>query len=86
MERLRAADAKDTVEKSLTDAQKTAIAEVRKLAAARAAEREILFQDALKGMRDPAEREKAQEEYRIDRDRIQADCDRAVEKIRQEEG
>lgn len=83
MERLRAADREAGVEESpLTDAQKTAIAEARSVAASRLAEREILFKDALRRVYDPAEREKAEEEYRIDRSRIEADRDRAIDRIR----
>lgn len=87
MERLRAADRESGVEeKPLTDTQKSAIAEARSVASSRLAEREILFRDALKKVLDPVEREKAEEEYRIDRARIEADRDRAIERIRRGEG
>jgi len=87
MERLRAADRESGVEeKPLTDAQKAAIAEARSVASSRLAEREILFRDALKKVFDPVEREKAEEEYRVDRARIEADRDRAIERIRRGEG
>jgi hypothetical protein len=82
MERLRAADPAETKKASLSAKQKEAIAEARRVAAARLAEREILFQDALKGMHDPAERDKAESEYRTDRRRINEDCEREVEAIR----
>jgi hypothetical protein len=82
MERLRAADPPDAKRGSLSAKQKEAIAEARRVAAARLAEREILFQDALKKIQDPAEREKAEGEYRTDRRRIDEDCEREVEKIR----
>jgi len=82
MERLRAADPGGEKTPSLTARQKEDIAEARRIAAARVAEREILFRDALKQTRDPAEREKAEGEYRIDRKRIDDDCERAVETIR----
>lgn len=83
MERLRAADKEEGVEETpLTDAQKTGIAEVRRVAAARLAEREILFHDALRKALDPSSRETLEEEYRIDRQRIEADRDRAIEKVR----
>jgi hypothetical protein len=86
MERLRAADREAGVEESpLTDVQKAAIAEARNVAASRLAEREILFKDALRKVYDPAEREKAEEEYRVDRSRIEADRDRAIDRIRQGE-
>lgn len=86
MERLRAADREAGVEESpLTDVQKAAIAEARAVATSRLAEREILFRDALRKVYDPAEREKAEEEYRIDRSRIEADRDRAIDRIRRGE-
>jgi hypothetical protein len=86
MERLRAADREAGIEETtLNDAQKAAIAEARTVAASRLAEREILFRDALRKVLDPAAREKAEEEYQVDRSRIEADRDRAVERIRRGE-
>ncbi|MCA1685783.1 MAG: hypothetical protein LC745_07300 [Planctomycetia bacterium] len=86
MERLRAADPAGTKEKPLSSKQKEEIAEARRVAAARMAECEILFRDALKQIREPAEREKAEGEYQIDRQRINEDCERAVEAIRRGRG
>ena len=87
MERLRAADREAGVEETpLTEGQKAAISEARAVASSRLAEREILFRDAVKKVWDPAEREKAEEEYRVDRARIEADRDRAIERIRRGEG
>jgi len=84
MERLNAEDREAGTKKEapLTPKQKEAIAEVRRIASSRLAEREILFKDAMKKTADPAEREKAEGEYHIDRQRINDDCDRAIEKIR----
>ncbi len=82
MERLRAADSAETKQKPLSSTQKEAIAEARRVAAARLAECEILFKDALKRTSDPAEREKAEGEYQIDRQRINDDRDRAIDAIR----
>jgi len=83
MEKLEAADrASGVKETPLSGAQKEAIAEARSVAAARLAEREILFRDAMRKNADPAEREKAEEEYRIDRQRLEDDRDRAIESIR----
>lgn len=84
MERLAAAD-KDAgvvAEAPLTDAQKEEIAEARRIAASRLAEREILFRDAMKKTFEPAEREKAEQEYQVDRGRIERDRDQAIETIR----
>ena len=83
MERLRAADQKSgTAEPPLTPSQKKEIAEARRVATSRLAEREILFRDAMQKTGDPAEREKAEREYQIDRQRINDDCGRAIEAIR----
>jgi hypothetical protein len=83
MEKLEAADRESGVKEiSLSAAQKEAIAEARRVAASRLAEREILFRDAMRKTPDPAEREKAEEGYRIDRQRIEDDQDRAIESIR----
>ena len=85
MERLRAADRESGVEETrLSGAQKEKIAEARRRAAARLAEREILFRDAMQKIKDPAEREKAEHEYQVDRRRINDDCERAIETIRRE--
>jgi len=82
MERLRAADPPGAKKSALSAKQKEEIAEARRVAAAQLAEREILFEDALKETHDPAEREKAENGYRIDRRRIDDDCERKVEAIR----
>jgi hypothetical protein len=83
MERLREADrAAGVAEISLSPAQKREIAEARRIATSRLAEREILFGDAMRKIQDPAEREKAEHEHQVDRQRIQDDCERAIEAIR----
>jgi hypothetical protein len=84
MERLEAADRESGVKKetSLSGVQKEAIAEARRVAASRLAEQEILFRDAIRKTASRAERDKAEEEYRIDRKRIEDDRDRAIESIR----
>ena len=86
MERLRAADSAETKEKPLSSEQKEKIAEARRVAAARLAECEILFKDAMKRTSDPAEREKAEGEYQIDRQRINDDVERAIDTIRHGRG
>jgi hypothetical protein len=86
MERLAAEDraAGADEEKPLTKEQKEAIAEARRVASARLAEREILFRDALKKTFEPEAREKAEAEYQTDRRRIQDDCERAIAEIRKD--
>lgn len=86
MERLKAADKDAGVEEvALSAAQKEAIAEARRVASSRLAEREILFKDALRKTPDPGERTGLEREYRIDRERIERDRDRAIEEIRNKE-
>ncbi len=84
MERLQAADPAGAKKSALTPKQKEAIAEARRVAASRLAEREILFKDSMKKTPDPAEREKAEGEYVTDRRRIDEDCERQVETIRRQ--
>lgn len=83
MERLNAEDREaGTKETTLSPAQKEAIAEARRVASSRLAEREILFRDSMKRTPDTEQREKAEAEYQIDRQRIHDDCERAIEAIR----
>ena len=83
MERLRKKDAAEGVEqRPLSDEQRTAIAEARRVAESRVAEREILHQSAVRGVVDPASLEELDLQYRRDRDRIQADLDRKIAEIR----
>jgi hypothetical protein len=83
MERLDAADRESgTKKKALSPKQKEEIAEARRVAASRLAEREILFRDAMRKTPDPTAREIAEREYQTDRQRINDDCDRAIEAIR----
>ena len=82
MERLRAADPDGAKKTPLSAKQKEEIAEARRVAAARLAERQILFKDALKQMDDPAEREKAENEYVTDRKRIEEDSEKKIDAIR----
>lgn len=83
MERLRKQDAEAGVrEQPLTDEKREAIAEARRVAEARLAEREILHQSAVRGVVDPESREELEQQYRRDRDRIQSDLDRKLAEIR----
>ena len=87
MERLAADDRESGVQETpLTASQKEAIAEARRVATSRLAEREILYRDAMRRTADPAEREKAAQEHQIDRQRIEDDRDRAIEAIRRGRG
>jgi hypothetical protein len=83
MERLRKKDKDEGVDdRPPTPEQREAIAEARKMAEAKLAEREILHASALRGVMDPESREKLELEYRRDRDRIASDRDRKIEEIR----
>lgn len=83
MERLRRKDREEGVEeRPLDDGQRAAIAEARRVAEARLAEREILYQSALRQARDPESAATLEEEYRRDRDRIATDRDRRIREIR----
>ncbi len=82
MERLRDADPDAGKKKPLTAVQKERITEARRVAAARLAELDIHVNDSRKELRDPAEQEKAEAEYQIDRRRVNADLDRVIAEIR----
>jgi hypothetical protein len=83
MERLRKQDEEAGVEqRPLTDAQKTAIAEVRNFYEAKMAEQDILQQSRLRKTFDPAERDAIEAEFRRDRARLVAERDAKIEKIR----
>jgi len=84
MERLRKKDAEAGIEqKPLTDDQKTEIAEVRRVYEAKLAQLEVLHQSSLRKTLDPEEREKLEEDYRREREKINGERDEKIEKIRQ---
>jgi hypothetical protein len=86
MERLRARDAQDGVDRRPpTDEQKAAIAEVRSLYEAKIAQTEVMYRSAVAGILDEAARARLDEEYRRDRSRLQSERDARVEKIRRGE-
>ena len=85
LERLRRKDREAGVEeRSLTDAQRERIAELRRVYDARLAEREILHQGELRRARDPEQLEQLEEQYRRERDRIAAERDRKIEEVREQ--
>ena len=84
MERLRKRDAEAGVEqKPLTDEQKAAIAEVRNVSEAKLAQLEVLHQSSLRKTIDPDERAKLEDDYRREREKIAAEREEKIEKIRQ---
>ena len=83
MERLRKKDQEAGVsERPVTEEQRTALAEARKVYEARLAEREILHRSKLQRVAEPEAREVLEEEYRRDRERIAYDRDKKLEEIR----
>lgn len=83
MARLRKKD-KDAgvAEREVTEAQKAAIGELRKVYEAKLAEREILHRSKLQKAADPAALEILEEEYRRDRERLTSERDRKIEEAR----
>src|SRR5262245_14383920 len=83
MERLRQKDKEGgVVDRPLSEAQKTAIAEARRVYEAKIAEREILHRDALRKAKSAEEVAKLNEELARDRDRFARDRDRKISEIR----
>ena len=83
MERLRKKDAEQGVaQPTVTPGQREAIAEARRTAEARLAEREILHHSSIRGVVDPASLEELDLQYRRDRDHIQSDLERKIAEIR----
>jgi hypothetical protein len=83
MERLRKKDQEAGVEeRRLTDEERAAIADIKKVYEARLAEREILHRSNLAKTADPEARAKLQDEYRRDRERIISDRDRKLVEAR----
>jgi len=83
MERLRRKDREEgVVERPLTDEQKAAITEARKVYESKVAEREILHRDALRKARSQEEVAKLNNERAQDCERFARDSDRRVAAIR----
>jgi len=83
MARLRKKDQEEgVVERPITDEQKAALAEARRVCEARLAEREIMHRSQRARAADPETLEKVDQEYRRDRERITYDRDRKIEEIR----
>ena len=86
MEKLKARDREQGVEEArpLSAEQKRRIAEIRTTAHAKLAEMEILFKSRkLEVTHEPDAREKADQEYILDRKRIEERADLEINRIRQ---
>jgi hypothetical protein len=87
MERLRQKDADAGITtRTLTDAEKAAIAEVRNFCDAKIAEQQVLHDSRLRQTPDPAARETLAAEWRVERERLVAERERRIEKIRSGNG
>lgn len=85
LERLKKKDADAGIEqKTLTDDQRTAIAEARNLCESRIAERRIMHQSQTAAIFDPQELELKREELRRDIAQFESDRDAKIRKIRGE--
>jgi hypothetical protein len=83
MERLRQKDKEGgSVERPLTDEQKAAIAEARRLHDAKVAEREILHKDAIRKATSHEEIQTLNEQLARDRDRYARERDQRIADIR----
>lgn len=86
MERLRKQDADAGVEEhTLTDEQKSAIAEIRNFYKAKIAQEEVLQQSRLRSTFDPAEVETIEAQLRRERERLASERDAKIEKVRRGE-
>jgi hypothetical protein len=83
MERLAKKDADAGIEsKPMTEAQKTAIAEVRSFYQAKIAELEVLHQSKVNTTFDPAERETLDQQYRREREHLTTARDNKIAGLR----
>jgi hypothetical protein len=82
MERLRQKDAETGVSaRTLTDQEKAAIAEIRNFYEAKLAEQQVLHESRVRQL-DPELREPLDAEWRAERERLSAERDRKIEKVR----
>ncbi|HUR33723.1 MAG TPA: hypothetical protein VM032_07995 [Vicinamibacterales bacterium] len=83
MERLRQKDAEAGITaRTLTDAEKAQIAEIRNFYEAKLAELQVMHQSRLQKVMDPAGRDALEAEARAERERLTAERERKIEKIR----
>src|SRR5688572_28030677 len=83
MERLRKKDADAGITRQpMTEAQKAAVAEVRNFYESKLAELEVLHQGELRRLFDAEQRAVLEQRYQHDRERLVAERDAKVEKVR----
>ena len=82
LERLERQGIERPRKEALSDAEREQVAEARRKAEAKIAEMEILHRDRLAAVADPVEREKAEKDFRHERQRVEEKRDREIERIR----
>jgi hypothetical protein len=83
LERLRKKDTDSgVVGRTITEEQKTAIAEARSLHASKVAELEIMHRSKMTGIFDPSERGRAEDDYRREMQRLNDTLEAKVQKMR----
>ena len=82
LERLEKQGIERPREEAFTDELRAKIADARSQTKAKLAELEILHKDRLRKIQDPIKHHEEEEEYRRERQRLEADGERKVEKLR----
>jgi hypothetical protein len=83
MERLRKKDEEAGIEtRPITDAQKTAIAEIRSFYEAKIAQADVLYRSKLQRAYTPEEQDTLAQEFRRDREHFESARDAKIETIR----
>ena len=83
MERLRQKDAESGVTvRTLTDAEKAQIAEIRSIYEARIAEAQVMHESRIRNVADPSAREALEGELRAERERLVNERERKIEQVR----
>lgn len=85
LERLEQQGIERPREEALSEETRRAVAEARQKAEAELAQAEILHKDRLKTLRDPEARRQEEQDYVLERRRIEEQRDRKIEKLRREE-
>lgn len=83
MERLRKQDEESgAVQRVLSDADRERIAEIRNIYEAKTAEQHVLVQSQLRQVADPGAREVLEAEFRQAKERLTAERDRKIQRVR----
>ncbi len=82
LERLEAQGIERPREEALSDATKQAISEARRVTEAKLAELEILHRNKMAKLDDSAQRDEQEEYFQREHQRLRADGERAVERLR----